>query len=121
MATTPETRLRAKDLRASMTPPEMRLWMRLKTRQPGQPVFRRQHPIGPFILDFYCAQAKLCIEIDGWAHKVGDPTHDQRRTGWLNERGIRVVRYTASDVLRSPDEISAAIVRTAQAMIAKEV
>ena len=54
-----------------------------------QPVFRRQHPIGPYVIDFYCAKAWLAIEIDGMSHDMGDrPYSDAQRDAWLRERGV---------------------------------
>jgi len=83
-----------------MTPPEVMLWSRLRTRQPGGPRIRRQHPIGPYVADFYCADARLVIEIDGWNHNMGDaPERDVRRDAWMAEQGLTVVRYPAADVL----------------------
>ena len=93
-----------------MTPPEAAIWTRIRTRQPGRPSFRRQHPIGPYILDFYCAPLNLAIEIDGQIHDLGDnPEHDNRRTAWLNAQGIEVIRFSAADVLKNADEIADAI------------
>jgi very-short-patch-repair endonuclease len=77
-------------------------------------VFRRQHPIGPYILDFYCAKARLAIEIDGVSHDMGDrPKHDLDRDTWLAKHGVRVVRIPASDLTREIDEAADAIVRMA--------
>ena len=59
------THKRAKDLRRSMSPPEVLLWTRLRVLRGDGPTFRRRHPIGPYIADFYCAAAKLVIEVDG--------------------------------------------------------
>jgi very-short-patch-repair endonuclease len=59
----------ARHLRRTLSSPEVQLWNRLRTRRPGQPVFRRQHPIGPYVLNFYCAKAHLAIEIDGLSHE----------------------------------------------------
>ena len=74
----------ARRLRRKMWPPEAQLWSRLRKRAPGKPVFRRQHPIGPYVLDFYCAEARLAVEIDGYSHDVGDrPRRDVRRDAWL--------------------------------------
>jgi len=90
-----------------MTPPETAIWPRLRSRQPGRPNFRRQHTIGPYILDFYCALLKLAVEIDGQIHDLGNnPVHDTRRTAWLNTQGIEVIRFAAIDVLRNADEIA---------------
>jgi len=55
-----------------MSVPEARLWNRLRWREPGKPIFRRQHPIGPYVVDFYCAKANLAVEIDGMSHDMGD-------------------------------------------------
>ena len=97
----------AKTLRAEMTPPEMALWMRLKHRAPGLPVFRRQHPFGPYVLDFYCAKAKVCIEVDGQSHGMSDrPARDERRDAFLAREGVRVMRYQASEVMADPNGIA---------------
>ena len=70
---------RARSLRKEMTPPERRLWNVLKHRPSGLK-FRRQHPLGPYVLDFFCHEAALAIEIDGLAHDLGDnPDRDHRR------------------------------------------
>ena len=61
--------------------------------------FRRQHPIGPYILDFYCAEVRLAVEVDGQGHAHPDRiAHDRRRTAWLREQNIRVVRLAAESV-----------------------
>jgi very-short-patch-repair endonuclease len=84
-----------------MTLPEVLLWQQLRQRPEGMK-FRRQHPAGPYVLDFYCEHARLCIEIDGAAHGFGDvPTQDERRDRWLAEAGIRTVRITATEVLNN--------------------
>jgi very-short-patch-repair endonuclease len=86
----------------------------LRERAPGKPVFRRQHPIGPYVLDFYCAKARLAIEIDGASHEFGDrPQRDERRNAWLNEHGIRVVHIPAADLQYQIEEIADSIVRLA--------
>ena len=82
-----------------MTPPEVLLWQQLRGGALGRR-FRRQHAVGPYILDFYCADGKLAIEVDGFAHDAAEQMrHDAVRTAWLNERGIRVLRVPAADVL----------------------
>jgi very-short-patch-repair endonuclease len=97
-----------------MTPPEVLLWMRLRGRGPGRPVFRRQHPFGPYILDFYCAQARLVIEVDGQGHGMGDrPEHDARRDAFLAQEGLRVIRYLASEVMADPNGIAQSIFEAA--------
>lgn len=95
---------RARRLRRTLTPPEVALWARLRSRQPGRPAFRRQHPVGPYILDFYCAKARLAVEIDGFVHQTeGRPEHDIRRTAWLGSQGVDVLRIPAAEVFRDRD------------------
>jgi very-short-patch-repair endonuclease len=102
-----KTHARAKQLRQTMTPPEVILWVRLRARQPGGPRIRRQHPIGPYIADFYCADARLVIEIDGWCHNMGDtPARDEGRDAWMAEKGLSVMRYPASEVLADPTGVA---------------
>ena len=87
---------RAAAIRRALTPPEARLWSRLKGGELEGFKFRRQHPIGRYILDFYCKAAKVAIEVDGAVHH-GDAQadHDRARTAWLNGQGIRVLRFPA--------------------------
>ena len=90
---------RAKAFRRLMTPPEARLWTALRAGRLNGYKFRRQHPIGPYILDFYCAEAKLAVEVDGAVHDQPERVaHDLRRTAWLGERGVKVVRVRAIHV-----------------------
>ncbi|HWT13025.1 MAG TPA: endonuclease domain-containing protein [Allosphingosinicella sp.] len=96
--TTKATVARARALRRSMSPPEARLWQLLRTRPDGRK-FRKQHPAGPYVLDFYCASAKLAVEIDGAAHDMGaNPVRDEKRDAWLRDAGYRVVRIPAAEV-----------------------
>lgn len=82
-----------------MSLPEILLWQILR-RHPGGVKFRRQHPIGIYTLDFYCAEAKLAIEIDGIAHDMGErPAADKARDLWLKQKGIDILRLAAKDVL----------------------
>ncbi|HYF23097.1 MAG TPA: endonuclease domain-containing protein [Caulobacteraceae bacterium] len=100
-----QTLKRARHLRRRMTPPETRLWVRLRERRPDRPNFRRQAPFGPYILDFYCPEAKLAVEVDGWIHLAGDnPGLDERRDAWLRAQGVTVHRLEAAEVMRDPDE-----------------
>ena len=96
---------RARRLRRDMTLPEILLWQALR-KQPHGLKFRRQHPTGPFILDFFCGDARLAIEIDGEAHSRGDrPERDEARDAWLGAAGIETLRIPAREVLRDPDMI----------------
>jgi len=89
---------RARALRRAMSPPEAALWQILRAR-PGGLKFRRQHPAGPYVLDFYCPAARLAIEIDGIAHEMGaNPERDERRDAWLEAQGYRVLRIVAGEV-----------------------
>jgi very-short-patch-repair endonuclease len=102
-----QTQQRAKALRRSLTRPEQTLWALLRRNQLGLH-FRRQHAIGPYILDFYCASAKLCVEIDGPSHE-GREQADAWRTQWLAAEGIRVVRFSIDDVEQRSAAVLAAI------------
>ncbi len=97
-ATTKDTVAKARALRRAMSPPEARLWQALRGRPEGLK-FRRQHPVGPFVLDFYCPKAKLGIEVDGEVHGMGgNPERDQARDAWFEERGFRMLRIPAADL-----------------------
>jgi len=108
----------ARRLRRNLSPPEAMLWSRIRVRAPGMPTFRRQHPVGPYVLDFYCASARLAVEIDGMSHDAADrPERDLRRDAWLESQGVRVMRIDAGYVLRSPNDAADGVVRAASAMI----
>jgi very-short-patch-repair endonuclease len=82
-----------------MSLPEVLLWQELRGGKSGAK-FRRQHPIGPFVVDFFCTQAGLVIEVDGEAHNRADrPARDVARDQYLVGAGYRVVRIAAADVL----------------------
>jgi len=84
-----------------MSLPEVLLWQQLRGRRLEGLRFRRQHPFGPFVLDFFCAEAKLAIEVDGASHHVGDrPARDAYRDHWLADGGIHTLRLPASLVLK---------------------
>jgi very-short-patch-repair endonuclease len=102
MEAPPETVERAKELRRKLTLPEVILWRALRGRKLDGARFRRQHPIGPFILDFYCDEARLTIEVDGSGHQHPDQArYDQQRTEWLEARRVAVLRVYARDVLEN--------------------
>lgn len=95
-----KTIARAKALRRTLTLPEVILWEAIRGRKLGGARFRRQHPVGPYVLDFYCEAARLAVEVDGRSHEHPDRIrHDARRTAWLTLRGITVYRVAARDVL----------------------
>ena len=93
-----------------MTLPEVLLWRLLRTRPEGFK-FRRQHPAGPYVLDFYCESAKLAVEVDGAVHGMGDtPERDAARDHWLAEAGIRTLRLRAKDVLDNEEGAIMAVI-----------
>ncbi len=110
------TQQRARTLRAEMSLPEVKLWQVLRERPAGLK-FRRQHPAGPYVLDFYCAQRLLVIEIDGEAHNRGDrPERDAKRDAWLAKNGIELCRIPASAVLADLDAVVTHIVTVASSL-----
>ena len=106
MRTLDLTLKRARRMRKVLTPPELGLWRRLRNRQLGGYRFRRQHPIGPYILDFYCPEARLAVEVDGDSHGVeGAEVHDARRDAWLRSEGIATLRIPA-DMAKDPEAVA---------------
>lgn len=101
---------KARKLRAAMSLPEVLLWNYLRGKPMGVK-FRRQHPVGSYVIDFYCPSTRIGIEIDGIAHAMGNrPAMDQARDNWLVGQGLRIVRIPASEVLESAADAAAAIV-----------
>ena len=93
-------------LRSDMTGPETRLWSRLRARQLQGLKFRRQHGIGPYIVDFYCPEQSLVIEIDGDSHADADQMlKDQLRDGHFQSLGLRVIRYSNDDIVKNLDGV----------------
>jgi len=96
-----------------MSLPEVLLWQRLRL-EPHGVKFRRQHPVLGYVLDLYCARAKLAVEIDGEVHDRGDrPVRDEARDTTLKAHGLTVLRMAARDVLADADAAAEAIVATA--------
>ena len=96
---------RAKTLRRAMSLPEVLLWKAIKGRQVDGLHFRKQHPVGPYVLDFYCDAEKLAIEVDGSSHSFGErPERDERRGAWLAAQGIATLRLSAALILRDVDD-----------------
>ena len=114
MAATDQAFRTAKRLRRELSLPEVKLWQFLRKKPMGLK-FRRQHPIGNFVLDFYCPQVKCGFEIDGISHDMGDrPGRDIERDSWIASQGITVVRVPATDVLRSAEDVAESIVAYCQ-------
>jgi very-short-patch-repair endonuclease len=98
------SRERSARLRANSTFPEQLLWSVLRGKQLGGVRFRRQHPIEPYIVDFYCASARLAIELDGQSHD-GRDEYDNQRTHDIENQSIRVLRVSNDDVLNNLDGV----------------
>lgn len=94
------TKTFARQLRSEMTDAESYLWQRLRSRQIHGLKFRRQHPVGKFILDFACIEAKLIIEVDGGQHNEMQ-IQDNQRTAWLEAQGWKVLRFWNNEVLQN--------------------
>ena len=91
---------RARELRKSQSPPEGILWSKLRDRRLCCLKFRRQHPLGPYTADFFCAEASLVIEIDGREH-AQRREEDHQRDRWMADHGLQTIRIPASEVSKS--------------------
>ncbi len=100
-------------LRNGMTDAERRLWSRLRGEQLGVK-FRRQHPLGTYVLDFACLSPRLVVEVDGSQH-LDQVAYDVRRTAWLEEQGYVVLRFWANQVLSETDGVVGRIVEVLSA------
>jgi len=110
---------RAREMRHPQTPAEATLWHALRNRQTGFK-FRRQHPIERFIIDFYCAEAKLLIEVDGESHLQPDQEeYDKARTEYLEDLGYKVIRFTNNDVKYNIKVVADEILQTVKNRIAE--
>ena len=86
-------------MRRTLSPPEARLWTQLKAGRLMGLHFRKQHPLGPYVIDFYCAERRLAVEVDGLWH--GEPARiarDERRDAWLLAHGVATLRVAAEAV-----------------------
>ena len=100
----------AQRLRVSCTDAERRLWYRLRGRRLGGFKFRRRHPCGPFILDFFCPARRLAIQIEGGQHFQPEAQRrDRRRSEFLAARGIAVFRFGANQIRANTDAVLATI------------
>ena len=109
----PRPKANRKELRANQTEAERLLWYRLGSRQLGGAKFRRQHPIGPYIVDFYCPAERLAVELDGEGHAApAQMERDRERTAYLEAFGIRVLRFANLDVIQRTDSVLEAIMGT---------
>src|ERR1700730_12698229 len=101
------SRDKARRLRSVETDSERRLWMRLRRHQLGVQ-FRRQHPIGPYIVDFCCVERMMVVELDGGQHE-DQRARDEARTQWLAERGFRLLRFSDREALMETEAVLAEI------------
>jgi len=106
---------RARTLRRTMSLPEVLLWQQLKLRPHGLK-FRKQHPVEPYVADFYCPEKRLVIEVDGIAHDMGgNPARDERRNVFFAERDLEVLRIAATDILNDVTAVAQSIADYADA------
>ncbi len=98
------TKSRPQQLRTNATDVEQKLWYFLRNRQFENFKFRRQHPIGVYVVDFVCLERKLIVELDGGQHAENTP-YDARRTKTLHENGFRILRFWNNDVLQNTDGV----------------
>ena len=101
------SRDRARRLRREETDAERRLWLHLRRHQLGTQ-FRRQHPIGPYIVDFCCVERMLIVELDGGQHE-DQRAQDAARTQWLGEQGFRVLRFSDHEAQMETEAVLAEI------------
>jgi very-short-patch-repair endonuclease len=99
-----DTSIKARQLRRFQTDTEKRLWQVLRNRQLAGHKFRRQYPIGPYIVDFVCWEQRLVVELDGGQH-MEQQAYDERRSVYLNQQGFHVVRFWNNDVLNNLDGV----------------
>ena len=100
---------RARSLRRNLTDAERRIWRHLRNRRLGGIKFRRQVPVGPYIVDFYCHSHRLIIELDGGQH-ADQLSYDEARSDYLLSRGYSVIRFWNNDVLGQTDVVLSLIV-----------
>jgi len=96
----------ARELRLTPTEAEETLWALLRNRQLNGKKFRRQHPIANYVVDFYCHESKLVVELDGGVHQeIEAKEQDQLKTAWLSEAGITVLKFCEDEVIDNPQDV----------------
>ena len=96
----------ARQLRIDSTPAEKRLWEQLRNRQLANQKFRRQVPVGPYVVDFICLEKKLIVEIDGWTHSTeAEVANDKRRTLFLEFQGYKIIRFQNIEIKEGLEEV----------------
>jgi adenine-specific DNA-methyltransferase len=101
--------IKARELRKNLTETERFLWRHLRLRQLGSFKFRRQQPIGRYIVDFVCFEKQLIIEVDGGQHSE-QVTYDSERNAWLEGQGVRILRFWNNQVLTETEAVIETIV-----------
>jgi very-short-patch-repair endonuclease len=101
---------RARTLRQASTPPEQLLWLAVRNSQIDGMKFRRQHPVGPYVVDFFCQEARLVVEVDGMSHD-DKAAQDAAKSRHLETEGYRVLRVTNEDVMHDLDAVTREIAR----------
>ena len=105
----------ARKLRRTQTPAEKLFWQVIKNRQVANLKFKRQHPVGPFIVDFYCHEASLIIEVDGDVHDVEEiKIYDKQREAYLKNKGYSILRFTNEEVVAELDRVVREIEKVAK-------
>jgi adenine-specific DNA-methyltransferase len=105
-----DIRAYAREMRGQMPDAEALLWQLLRSRRLAGMKFRQQHPVGRYILDFYCVEKKIGIELDGGQHTEA-VAYDQRREDWLRAQGIQVLRFWNNQMLAETEAVMEAIYR----------
>ena len=107
----------AKQLRKNSTDAERTLWKHLRAYQVNRHKFRRQQPIGPYIVDFVCFEQKLIIEVDGGQHARPDEAeYDEARTEWMESQGFHLLRFWNNQVLREIGPLKQAVLNAREAV-----
>ncbi len=102
----------ARALRQASTTAEQLLWRHLRNRQLAGAKFRRQHPLGPYILDFVCLEHGLVVEVDGGQHAdLQAQAYDRQRTAWLQQQGLQVLRFWNHEVVQQTSEVLAHVLQ----------
>ena len=106
-------KIKARELRKNLTDAERALWRFLRLRQFAGNKFRRQQPIGKYIVDFVCLEKKLIVEVDGGQHSE-QTDYDSMRDAWLKEQGFRVLRFWDNQVFNETDGVREMIIQALQ-------
>ena len=101
----PNLKQKRRELRNNSTPAEIKLWKHLKSKQLKGRKFRRQHSIGNYIVDFFCPQEKLVVEIDGSHKNIVNENYDINRTEFINSLDIKIIRFENKEIFESIENV----------------